>query len=63
MLAWVLLLPCINLILTGEQAMIDVEKLLLILIEIYCKVDDDNKDMIDDILEKNNITKGQVTLH
>ena len=43
--------------------MIDVEKLLLILIEIYCKVDDDNKDMIDDILEKNNITKGQVTLH
>ncbi len=43
--------------------MVDIEKLAQILIEIYCKVDDDNKDMIDDILEKNNITKGQVTLH
>lgn len=63
MLAWVLLLPCINLILMREQVMVDIEKLAQILIEIYCKVDDDNKDMIDDILEKNNITKGQVTLH
>ena len=63
MLALALLLPCINLILMREQVMVDIEKLAQILIEIYCKVDDDNKDMIDDILEKNNITKGQVTLH